>query len=159
MDSVPLPDDLAELERELAGRRRQEPSAEARARLLAAVEQELSEPPANIASPSWIRRGRWRLSFVSATAAAAIVALLIVWIQRVHVPPPGRRAIESPAAQLPTEPTDTPLTWGAARAFGDSPEALEATLKRRPIEDRVPWTRLEAFTRFESEFVHSKGDM
>jgi hypothetical protein len=159
MDSAPLPDDLAELERELTGRRREELSAEARARLLAAVERELSAPPASAAFPSWIRRGGWRLAFVSATAAAVIVALLIVWSQRVHIPPPGRGVIEPPSAQLPTEPADAPLTWGAARALGDSPEALEATLKRRFIEVRAPWTRSQAFTRIESELIHLRGDM
>jgi hypothetical protein len=159
MDS-PLPDDLAELERELAGRPRQEPAAEARARLLAAVERELNEPPASISHSSWIRRRPWRLAFAGAAAAAVITAVFVIWNRRVHVPLPGPGGVEWPStAQLPAEPDDTPLTWGAARALGDSPEALEATLKRRPVEDRVPWTRLQAFTRLESESVHSKGDM
>jgi len=159
MDS-PLPDDLAELERELAGRRHDEPSVEARARLLAAVERELNEPPASISRSSWIRRRRWRLVCAGAAAVAVITAVFVVWNRRVHVPPPGPGGVEWPStAQSPVEPDVTPLTWGAARALGDSPEALEATLKRSPVEDRAPWTRLQAFTRLESEFVHSKGDM
>jgi len=159
MDSDPLPDDLAELECELAGCPRPEPSAEARARLLTAVERELNDSQASISHPSWIRRRPWRLAFAGAAAAAAIAALFIVWSQRVHIPPPGRGVIGPPSAKLPTEPADAPLTWGAARALGDSPEALEATLKKRSVENRVPWTRLQAFTWFESESVHPKGDM
>jgi hypothetical protein len=159
MDS-PLPDDLTEMETELAGRPRQEPSAQARARLLAAVERELNEPQASVISPSWLRRRGWRLAVAGATAAAVIGAVLIVWSQRVHVPPPGRGVIEPPlVAKVPTETDEGLLTWRAARALGDSPEALGAVLEKRVVEHRVPWTRLRAFTRIESELFSSKGDM
>jgi uncharacterized membrane protein len=159
MDPAPLPDDLSELERDLAGRPRQEPSAQVRLRLLAAVERELSEPQASVASLSWLRRAGWRLAFVSAAAAAVIVALLIVWSQRVHVPPPGRGVIDPPSAKVPTEPADAPLTWGAARALGDSPEALEAVMEKRLVHDRAPSTPQRAFTRIEMELFNLKGDM
>jgi hypothetical protein len=68
--------------------------------------------------------------------------------------------IEPPlTAKVPTEPDDALPTWGTARALGDSPEALESVLEKRVVEDRVPWTRLRAFTRIESELFNSKGDM
>jgi hypothetical protein len=62
MDLPELPDDLAELERRLAGRSRAEPGPGCRGRLLTAVRRELRRTPAG--------PGAWR---VAAALAAAVL--------------------------------------------------------------------------------------
>jgi hypothetical protein len=155
MDSAQLPDDLVELERRLAERSRQEPSANLRQRVAAAVEVELRTVATIV--PPW-RRRRWQLAFAGGLAAAIIVAAFLVRNRNGQAPTFVPGADDTATAPQIAEPSDALLTWGAGRALVNSPE-LDALPRYRSNTEGGRLTTLRAFTRFDSEFSTKNGEM
>src|SRR5262245_57855348 len=96
-----LPDDLTDLERDLAARSRPEPSANLRPRVLSAVARELAQPAtSNSYLPS--RRSRPRQLLIATGLAASIAVVLTLW--RSSVPPhqPSPPYVPFPPVTLPS---------------------------------------------------------
>jgi hypothetical protein len=152
-----LPDDMAELERELRERSRAEPSHGLRSRVLTAVTRELARPTAKDNAPLWFKQRLWQL-VVACGIAAGVIMALTVWHLYSPVPP------KQPTVNLPRSMTpsgdDRITTWQVCRrALDRSPEALDRLLETKSAERMARATPPRTLLRANSDFLTLNGEL
>ena len=125
-----LPDDLSDLERELARCQQPKPSPDFRPRVLSAVAHELSLPSTSVMLS---RRSRLGPFTICVSLAASIVLVFAIWQFSKPLRPPVLPDSYPRIAQLP--PDDRLTTWRACRqALAQSPDALDQLLQRNAAQ-------------------------
>jgi hypothetical protein len=132
-----LPDDLADLERELAARSRQQPSTNLRPRVLSAVARALAQP-SNSTSPLPARRNHHRQLLIAIGIAASIAMAFAVWRWNSLPRPSSPLHVAQPVVLvLPSD--DRLTTWRDCRlALNHSPNALDQLLERNAAKSHSP---------------------
>jgi hypothetical protein len=132
-----LPDDLADLERDLAACSRRQPSANLRPRVLSAVGNELSRPSTSD-RPVSSQQNRYRQLFIAIGVAASIAFAFAVW--RWNTPPRLTSPLQAAQPVVLVLPSDDRLTtWRDCRqSLNHSPNALDQLLERNAAKSHSP---------------------
>jgi hypothetical protein len=153
-----LPDDLAELERELGERSREEPSLGFRPRVLAAVKRELSWPRTKDTATLRFKQHLWQLTAAGGMAATVIIALSI-WHLCSPVPSHKQLTVHLPRART-SSGDELITTWQVCRqALDHSPEALDGLLEKKAAERMAHSTPPRTLLRANSDFLTLNGDL
>jgi hypothetical protein len=146
-----LPDDLADLERDLAARGRPEPSANLRPRVLSAVARELAAPSTTRSPLSWRQRSSRQL-LIATGLAASIALAFVIWRWN----SPQLNVTQPVALTLPSD--DRLTTWRDCRlALDHSPTALDQLLEKNASNTHSPPP--QTFLHTHTNFLALHGDL